>query len=58
MADNGSGGMSAIVAVVAIIAVALVAYFGVMMLRNQDTGDGPGINIDLPGGDGGSMDGQ
>lgn len=52
MADNGSGGMSAIVAVVAIIAVALVAYFGVMMFRNQDTG-GTNIDVQLPGGDAG-----
>lgn len=51
MADNESGGMSAIVAVVAIIAIAVVAYFGIMMFRNQDAGDGPGINVNL--GDGG-----
>ena len=47
--------MSAIVAVVAIIAVALVAYFGVMMFRNQDAGGGAGINVDLNGGSGGGQ---
>lgn len=45
--------MSAIVAVVAILAVALVAYFGVMMFRNQDAGGGANIDVQLPGGDAG-----
>jgi len=46
MADNGSGGMNAIVAIVAVIAIAIVGYFAVMML--QGDGGGAGINVEIP----------
>lgn len=52
MADNGSGGMNAIVAIVAVIAIAIVGYFAVMMLRGNADG-GTGINVELPTGGGG-----
>lgn len=42
--------MSAIVAIVAVIAIAVVGYFAVVMLQQEDTG--PGIEVDLGGGNG------
>lgn len=49
MSDNGSG-MNAVVAIVAIIVIAAVAYFSVMMLRQQPSDSGiPNVNVDLGG---------
>ena len=53
MADNGSGGMTAVVAIVAIIVIVGIGYFVMQSMRGADTGtgDGTSINVDLPGSD-------
>lgn len=48
MADNGSGGMTAIVAIVAIVLIVGIGYFLFQNYAGGDAGDGPSINVDVP----------
>lgn len=51
MADNDSGGMSAVVAITAIIAIVIIGYLVMRMLpamQGTPNGGDASINVDLP----------